>query len=411
MSCPNNKTRKLSLFCLLFIFLLDNYSLSVIYPIFTGLIMVKAKQLTLHTHPFSERLPLLGLAMGIFPATLLIGWLSFHALLKKIQLKKLLIISLIGMVLFFPLTGLAIFYGSYKGLVLSRALAGFFAGNLYLVLFMLSNLFIVPKARHEHFSFLSSLIMIAFVVSIIVGGVFSDKTISSFFSEPLPFYLTSGLYAGALIFTLIGFKEPSYLLNRQFEAQMERHFSFNPFTLFKIPELIHVYAAFLFLVIGWFATVQFLSYDILVRLKGTKLQDISSLVSAGIVFYIASRLVAPRFIKHFCNLNVIKIWTYTTSMFLIFCTLTTNFYLFFCLFLVTIFSISISWNGLLSYISSKVSYEDQGKMLSLNQLITICGIILSPIFITTFAQKDIKSLYLLNSCSTIASFFILSFKK
>ena len=399
--------RKRSYFSVLFIFFLNNYSLAVIYPIFTGLILDPSHGMLPTLYSVQARLPLLGLAMGAFPLFMILGAFCLPKLARKFSNYSTLIVTIIGIIIGFCITALGVYLKLYVVLVLGRVVAGFCAGNISICQNIFTSLFIKSESRSRNFATLGGIAGISFIIAILVGGVFSDKSVCRAFSEPIPFFITSVLYLATLIFFSLCYKE-NYK-RREHEQHKRSSHLISP--LLKRKTNVLNYLIFFFLILGWFPTIQFFATDFIERFHGNKLGITKVLSTAGILWFVGMSLVSKRIIKCFCDTSTLKIFIFLISTCLILSAVFNQLGVFLVAFLGCVLFASIAWSICLHMISTEADTDLQGRVLGINQFIITLSMMIGPILVGFIGRFEVRDIYIINSCSTIISFFILSFKR
>ncbi|MCH9630128.1 MAG: hypothetical protein S4CHLAM37_01210 [Chlamydiia bacterium] len=399
--------RRRSYLSILFIFFLNNYSLAVIYPIFTGLILHRHYGLLPSLFSVHERLPFLGLAMGAFPLFMLIGAVTLPKIARSFSNFSVFIITVIGIIIGFCITACGIYTKLYVVVVLGRVVAGFCAGNISLCQNIFATLFINSEARSRNFATLGGLAGISFIVAIIIGGVFSDKSVCRAFGNPTPFFITAALYLGTLIFFSICYKEHCKLKEHEHHERYSHHIT----PLLRNKTNILNYLIFFFLVLGWFPTIQFFATDYIERFHGNKLGITKVLSTAGLLWFVGMSFVSKRIIKSFRDTSTLKTFLFLISTCLILSAVFNRFGVFLTAFLSCVFFASIAWSICLHMVSTEAEADLQGRVLGMNQFIITLCMMIGPILLGFIGRFEVKDIYIVNSFSTIISFFILSFKR
>ncbi|MBS0286924.1 MAG: MFS transporter [Proteobacteria bacterium] len=160
--------------------------LSLPYPIFSPLFL----------HPDSPfyqsleltpqwRVLLLGLTLAAYPFAQFFGSPVLGSLSDRYGRKKLLILTMLGTGFGYLLSGLAIATGQVAFLVLSRAITGFFEGNMGIAQACISDL------KMDKFFGLGAVMAMAslgYLVGPLVGGFLCDDALIPWFNYETPFY-------------------------------------------------------------------------------------------------------------------------------------------------------------------------------------------------------------------------------
>ncbi len=410
MSYNSKPSFKKSYFCLVYLFLLSNFSLAIIYPIFTSLILKSSDFFPIEAS-YSHNFFLLSLLMSSFPFGLFLGWFCFRSLSKRFKLKSLFLISVALLTFSYLAEALFIKNRHYLLLLNARALSGLFTGNIFLCLTTLSAILSNQKIQKKLFSFLNALSMIAFIFAVLMGGLFSDAKISDSFHSYTPFYINASLYALAFLVTLVWLKKPKSLFYSSSINSCKKILAYNSFKILKDKSTAFYFSCFFFLILGWFSTIQFLATDILIRFQKDKVWVVMTLILAGICFTLGRSCSVKPFNKPALNNTTLKSSLVLTAGLQFGCNLTSHFHLFLGFFSLSIFFTSISWNLFSAIIFSTLKECDKPRGFYLIQLTIFIAIFLSPLIVCLIGQTDVKSIYLINSVSTITSFILFSLKK
>lgn len=384
---------------------LDNLGLTVVYPIFTPLVLHPYNTLLPQAFSLSTRLVLLAILIASFPfAQFLSGPLIGH--LADIKGRKLaLTLALIGEGVGFFLTGLAIREMNFLFLLFSRLFTGFFAGNMTLCLSSIADLSDERQERSKNFGMVSSVIGIGFVIAIVIGGMLSNNTLSIFFNSSLPFWtltLLSGINLGIIRFYYVETHTPPPVKKQYFKAQIREVFS-----LFKTEHLSYLYALFFFFMLGWIVSLQFLSTFLIEHFIGTKLSITLTFMGMGLAWCIGNMGV-NRLLTRFLQIKTILFYALILSCATLFGASEIRQFLVFVHFILfaALFA-SLAWTNCLAYISSKAPSYLQGKLLGFNQSIATISMAFAPLFGGMVGEFDIRVIYLFASSSVLISVLIL----
>ena len=180
-----NNVERRSFRAVLSLLFLDNLGLTVVYPIFTPLVLKPIYTLLPYEYPLSIRIILLGLLIASFPfAQFIAGPIIGHIADLKGR-KFAFMLALVGEGVGFFLTGLSVLMMNYSFLFFSRLFTGFFAGNMTICLSAISDMTGDEKSRSRSFGVVSSVVGISFVIAIVIGGTLSNEDLNVFFNSSL----------------------------------------------------------------------------------------------------------------------------------------------------------------------------------------------------------------------------------
>jgi MFS transporter, DHA1 family, tetracycline resistance protein len=199
--------RRISLLSIFITFFVDSLGWSLVFPIFAPLFLDPSNEIFSQTVSVATRTTVLGIFLGAYPLAQFLGAPLLGDVADFIGRKKALLMSIFFTLLGYLFTGWSIHYESLLGLFFGRFLTGIFSGNLAVCMASIADLSPSQKKKISLFSFLSFLGGVSFVVGVFIGGNFSDKGVSSYFSPALPFWIAGGLSLLNLIILSFGFHE------------------------------------------------------------------------------------------------------------------------------------------------------------------------------------------------------------
>ena len=155
----------------------------------------------------------LGITLAMYPLGQFFGSSILGALSDDYGRKKILWISLLGSAGCNCITGIALEYGLFALIVLSRFLAGFSEGNVAVARAMACDM--KEMSKHEALGKLNAAISIAFFVGPFLGGMLAEITPATpFYLMSLLFVLLSIAAAGLLPITTVPYREKKDLWMR-----------------------------------------------------------------------------------------------------------------------------------------------------------------------------------------------------
>ena len=390
---------------ILSVLFLDNLGLTVVYPIFTPLVLKPIYSLLPSDYPLSSRLILLAILIASFPfAQFLAGPFIGH--LADVKGRKFaLTLALIGEGIGFLLTGLAIIQMNYIFLLFARVFTGFFAGNMTICLSSISDMQGDDEGRSKNFGIVSSVVGISFVIAIVIGGTLSNENLDAFFNSALPFWALARFSLINLAIIRLRFTETHAFDpngGQYFREQLREIVS-----LFKTEQLGYLYSLFFFFMLGWIVSLQFLSSFLIEHFIGTKLAITLTFIGVGLSWCIGNMLINRFLIRHL-KIGTILFYTLILSCTCLYIASEASHFLIFVHFILfgALFA-SLSWTNCLALISKKAPPYLQGKLLGLNQSIATISMAFAPLFGGMVGEFDIRTIYLFASCSLLISTLIL----
>lgn len=384
---------------LLSVIFLDNLGLTVVYPIFTPLVLKPIYTLLPPELSLSSRLILLGILIAAFPfAQFLAGPIIGHISDCKGR-KFAFTLALLGEALGFMLTGLAIQFMSYPFLIVARTISGFFAGNMTICLSAISDLSPDIKTRSRNFGIVSSVAGISFVIAIVIGGTLSNETLNNLFNSSLPFWAITLVCLVNLI-----------LIRKVFSETLPHEKDTPPlkqiFNIFKTSDLRFLYTLFFFFMLGWIITLQFLSTFLIEHFTGTKLMITATFVSAGLAWCIGNMLINKLLLRFLKPKYILFNALLLSTICLFVASRISNFLLFYHFMVFGGLFASLTWTNTLSLISIRAPENLQGKLLGLNQSVATISMAFAPLFGGMVGEFDIRTIYLFASGSLLISLIV-----
>jgi len=400
-----NQASKRSFRAILSVVFLDNLGLTVVYPIFTPLVLMPIYTLLPEHYSLSLRMILLGILIAVFPfGQFLAGPIIGHIADVKGR-KFAFMLTLIGEAAGFFCTGLAIQFMSYPLLILGRIVSGVFAGNMTICLAAISDLSPNVQIRSRNFGIVSSVAGISFVTAIVIGGTLSNEALNGFFNSALPFwaitafcFINIGVIRSRFTETSQSIKDPSHYFREQF---------FQILNIFKTSDLKFLYPLFFFFMLGWIITIQFLSSFLIEHFMGTKEMITIIFISIGIAWCIGTMWVNRLLLRFFTPHQILFVSLLLSTICLIMASEIQHILIFFHFIAIGGLFASLAWTNTLALISIRAPESLQGKLLGLNQSVATISMAFAPLFGGLIGEFDIHTIYLFASCSLSISLLIL----
>lgn len=246
--------------CLLAI-IIDGMGFGLVYPIMTAIFTSQDSALSYHLSSTMQHF-YLGLGYMLYPLCMFFGASFMGDLSDNIGRKKVLLMCMVGILASFLLMAAGIIYSSIFLLMLGRALSGLMAGSQPIAQAAIADIS-TPETKAFNMSIMTLALSFANVAGPLIGGVFSDHQLVSFFNFATPFFIVAILTIVAIIWIIMGFHET-------FSERVAKPINFfRPVTIFieafehKSVRILAI--VFLFMQLGFSIYFQF----ILVLLKNT----------------------------------------------------------------------------------------------------------------------------------------------
>jgi len=358
-----------------FIYFLDNFGSSIVIPFFAPLFLGDT---FFPVHYSTEiRNILLGFGIAMFPLAQFLGAPFFGDVADVYCRKKGLYYTVSGTIVGYILSAIAIMMQSIPFLFFSRAVTGFFAGNVSICFAALSDLFPNEKERAKNFGYVSLVGGVSWILGIILGGVFSDKSLSTHFDPTIPFWISA-------VLTLIGIPVLLFYFNETFAPKEKIRFSlFKGFVhiahAFRLKNLRMMYLIFLcwissaFLGLDWYPPVGFQLY------KMSQLEMTLWLSLFGVTWMLGSSVVNQQLLKRYHISVVIRIGLIMGSVLLFLTAIPHRYYLFTIGYAFFNLFAAFTWPNLINVISMKAESKDQGTVMGITSSMQALGWLTVPI--------------------------------
>lgn len=186
--------------------IVDSMGFGLVYPLMTelfageqGLHMAEGLSIGLR-HFF------LGLSFLLYPLAAFFGSSFMGDLSDIIGRKKTLLFCMTGITVSFLLMGAGVEFFSIALLLIGRALSGVMAGSQAIAQAAIIDLS-TPESKPRNLSIMTLIISFGIVIGPLIGGIFSDSDVVSWFTLSTPFYLASILGLITTIWLAAGFSE------------------------------------------------------------------------------------------------------------------------------------------------------------------------------------------------------------
>jgi len=177
------------LFLVLFI---DSMGLGLVFPILNALVFEPTAHFIHADLTKNIRNLLYGVTVSIFMFCWFFGAAFLGDLSDQIGRKKSLMICLLGAVIGYLFSAMAVVFGSYGLLLLGRVVAGFTAGSQAIAQAAIVDLS-EPQHKARNLGLILFFTSLGFAVGPVIGGVLSDATLVHWFNYAMPFYFAASI--------------------------------------------------------------------------------------------------------------------------------------------------------------------------------------------------------------------------
>lgn len=182
------------IFSICLLLFIGGMSIGIVLPIFAPLFtQYSAEVFGVHLSEMAQSY-LYTLLVSIPLLFMFLGSPIFGTMSDHLGRKKVLLIGLAGITISFALSIISLEYGSILLLFISRALAGFMDGTEAIGQATMADIS-KPEDRARNMSLITFSASIGYIIGPIIGGIFSDSSVVSWFNYKTPFFIAIGLTA------------------------------------------------------------------------------------------------------------------------------------------------------------------------------------------------------------------------
>ncbi|MBX9705130.1 MAG: MFS transporter, partial [Gammaproteobacteria bacterium] len=288
----------LPLFLVVFI---DAMGMAIIFPILTPVFMSSDGIMALTTSLHVRNL-LYGITMCVFPLAMLFGTPILGDLSDQIGRKKILVICLIGVGMSYMLSGVAIIARSIALLIVSRIVAGIFAGSIATAQAAVVDVS-PPEDKAKNISRMLLPATIGFVVGPLLGSFLSNSHLVSWFDLWTPMFFAGTLALLNAIFLWYGFHE-THVQKHKLHFKLHRgvEIFIEAFSSRDIRALSVIYLG---LQLGWSLYFQFIAIYLLSHYNYNANLIGLFMAMLGVGFAVAMLYAVPFLTKNYKNQKTI----------------------------------------------------------------------------------------------------------
>lgn len=283
---------------LLLVLFIDGMGLSLIMPVLNGLIF----DLNSHFLPASMASPAMhnviyGVVIGIFMLCWFFGAAILGDFSDYVGRKKALSICLFGAFVSYLISAFAVVAHSITLLLIGRIISGLTAGSQPIAQAAIVDLSTnEDKARNIGFILLS--ISFGFIFGPLLGGLFSDKNLVSWFTFATPFYFAAFISLANLLLLLWLFNESFVSTKGKFPVRPQQAIEVfvSAFKHEKVKRLSILYFVFIF---GWSSYYSFVSLFLIKHYQFTPTGISIFMAVMGVGFGIGTGILVQFFSKRF----------------------------------------------------------------------------------------------------------------
>jgi DHA1 family tetracycline resistance protein-like MFS transporter len=291
-----NKTGFFSLLPLFMVILLDVMGVVLILPVLTPLILQVDGGILASDTSLLLRDILYGFALAVFPLFMFISTPILGDLSDKFGRKKILLLCLLGSAVSYLVSAFGVIFNSLFVLIAGRAIAGLAAGTQPIAsaaIIDVSN--VHTKTRNLSWVVLVS--SVGIIIGPLLGGITSEKNLTSWFGYDTPFFLAAILAMLNALYLYFSFKEVP-VIKSDVPVKISKGFILflSAFTEQKFRLLSFTYFSF---ILAWSLYFQAISWFFMQNYQYSSGKIGLFIGFIGVVFVFATTFVARAAVKIF----------------------------------------------------------------------------------------------------------------
>lgn len=388
---------------MLLVVLIDHMGFGILFPILVPVFMndqgILGGEVASLTKSFWYNITL-----AIFPITLYFGAIFLGRLSDQFGRRKILMICLTGASLSYCLAGIAVDCKWLFLLIASRALAGLTSGSMPIAQAAVIDIS-SQENRARNLGLVITMGSLGFLMGPLVGGVFANNQILSWFSYATPFYVASLLALINLVFLFCFFKET-------FVPKQKRSLKWTHcFELIAAPLVVkrlRFLSGIFFLVqVGWSFYFQFIGVFLLKKHQFVS-RDISLFMCLiGVGFAIGSTWAIRTLARYFSDINI-ALGFLLLALFCIFYTSLGTVGVFNWVSACLIgMSMAAVYSLIVKFFSLTVSGEEQGWVMGVSEAICSIAWAITPLLSTYLEDISLVLPFQVATGALVLSLFLL----
>lgn len=285
------------LFLILFI---DSMGLGLVVPLLNELIINPDTGFFANNYSSNFRNFMFGSTMGIFMLAWFFGASFLGDLSDQIGRKKSLMICLAGAFLGYLLSAIAVMLDSFSLLLLGRIVAGFTAGSQAIAQATIVDIS-PPEHKARNLGLILFFMSLGFIFGPLLGGLFSNKNLVSWFDYTMPFYFAALLSLLNMILLGLFFHET---FTHTHKIKLKLYHAIDIFiSAFRHEKIRVLSIILLIMVFGWSGFYSFISMYLLREYNFDTLQISLYMALMGLGFGIGTGLLVDYCTRSFSLRN------------------------------------------------------------------------------------------------------------
>lgn len=288
---------------LFFIIFIDSMGLGLVYPILNSLYIDPTTSIVSHAS-LAQRQLYYGITISIFMFCWFFGSTILGDLSDSIGRKRALMICLLGSFVGYLLSAIAVDLKLPLLIILGRVIAGFTAGSQPIAQAAIIDVS-QKDNKTQNIGFILAASSLGFILGPLIGGIFSDKSISHYFNFSTPFAIVAVLSLLNALLLKIFMHET---LHTHKTISIKFHRAFQLFiSAYKRQDIRLLSIVYLLMIGGWNAYYSYTPNFLLMKFNFSSLKIALFNAVMGAGFGIGSGYLAGRICLRFSPKNTIII--------------------------------------------------------------------------------------------------------
>jgi MFS family permease len=371
-------SRAKALFSVYFIASIDNIGFCMVFVLFPPLLLNPEYGFTAQNPSFIGKLIAMGALYAAFPIGQFIGSPVIGELADRFGRKKLFLGTIFCTILGYLLTGFSMSLKSIILIFFARFLTGLFSGNQGLCNASIADLSPNEKERARNYGILTVVWGISFPIALLLGGIFSDPSLSSHFSPTIPFYIAAFFTILNLVAVIFFFPETFDRIEKRVHLDLIKGFH-NIKEALLMRSTRKFFLLMLVWTLGWGYSITWYGAYAIQRF-GVSQQIITlGLLIQGILWTLGGAMLKPILLKRMENLPIARLSYLLTTLLLVVTAFMPTFATFIIAYSLSALMGAVSLSSTFNLISISSHTTAQGKAMGITQSVNSLGFFLVPI--------------------------------
>ncbi len=373
-----NFSRGKALFSVYFIASIDNIGFCMVFVLFPPLLLNPTYGFLAQNPSLIAKLVAMGALYAAFPVGQLISAPVIGELADRFGRKKLFLTTILLTILSYLLTGLSMSLKNMILIFLARFLTGLFSGNQGLCNASIADLSPNEKMRARNYGILTVVWGISFPIALLLGGIFSDPSLSTHFSPAVPFYLAAIFTLLNLLAVVFFFPETLDHLEKRKQLDLIKGFH-NIKDALLMKSTRKFFLLMLLWTLGWGYSITWYGAYAIQRFDISQQMITLGLLIQGILWTLGGAVLKPILLKRMEILPIAHLSYLMTTLLLVLTAFMPTFMTFIIVYSLSALMGAVSLSSTFNLISISSHITSQGKAMGIAQSMNSLGFFLVPI--------------------------------